>query len=64
MSNQIPPMLTQLLARNPQAQMAMRMLGGKSPAQLEQMARNMAKERGLDIEEFARSLGVTIPSNR
>ena len=58
MSNQIPPMLTQLLARNPQAQMAMRMLGGKSPAQLEQMARNMAKERGMIIEQVMQQLGI------
>ena len=40
------------------------MMNGKSPAQLEQMARNMAKERGTTIEDVARSLGIVIPSNR
>lgn len=37
---------------------------GKSPAELEQMARNMARERGTTIEDIARSLGIQIPSNR
>lgn len=50
--------------QNPQIKQAMQMMNGKSPQQLEQMARNMAKERGTTIEDVARSLGVTIPSNR
>ena len=37
---------------------------GKTSKELEQMAHNMAKERGTTIENVARSLGVTIPSNR
>ena len=37
---------------------------GKSPAELEQMARNMARERGTTIEDIARSLGIQVPSNR
>ena len=35
------------------------MLQGKSPQQLEQMARNMAREQGVSIEDVARSLGAT-----
>lgn len=46
--------LNQMLANNPQAQQAMNMLRGKSPAELEQMARNMAKERGLDLDNMIR----------
>ena len=56
--------LAMLAQQNPQVQQAMQMMQGKSPQQLEQMARNMAKERGTTIEDIARSMGITIPSNR
>lgn len=60
-----PEQAVQMLARqNPQVQQAMKMLSGKNPAELEQIARNMAKERGTTIEDIARSLGIQIPSNR
>ena len=60
-----PEQAVQMLARqNPQVQQAMQMLSGKNPAELEQIARNMAKERGTTIEDIARSLGIQIPSNR
>ena len=49
---------------NPQARQVMNMMSGKTPAQLEQMARNMARERGPTIEDVARSMGIQIPSNR
>lgn len=57
-------LLQQVAAQNPQAKAAIQMISGKNSRQLEQIARNMARERGIDIEEFARSLGVTIPSER
>ena len=60
-----PEQAVQILARqNPRVQQAMKMLSGKNPAELEQIARNMAKERGTTIEDIARSLGIQIPSNR
>ena len=60
-----PQQAVQILAKqNPQVQQAMQMLSGKNPAELEQIARNMAKERGTTIEDIARSLGIQIPSNR
>lgn len=49
---------------NPQVRQVQQMMNGKTPAQLEQMARNMAKERGTTIEDIARSMGIQIPSNR
>ena len=49
---------------DPRAMQALNMLQGKSPAQLQQMAMNMAKERGTTVEEVARSLGIQIPSQR
>lgn len=49
---------------DPRAMQALSMLQGKSPAQLQQMAMNMAKERGTTVEEVARSLGIQIPNQR
>lgn len=60
-----PSSVLQMMAQNnPQARQVIQMMSGKTPAQLEQMARNMAKERGTTIEDIARSMGIQIPSNR
>ena len=56
--------LNVLAQQNPQVQQALKMLSGNNPAELEQIARIMAKERGTTIEDVARSLGVQIPSGR
>ena len=37
---------------------ALGLIRGKSPAQLEQTARNMAKERGIDLDAMARGMGL------
>lgn len=57
-------MLRQMAGRDPRMNQFMSMVDGKSPAQLRQMAENVAKERGLDINEVARSMGFVIPSER
>lgn len=57
-------LLNQLSRTNPQIAQALRMINGKSPQQLRQMAENIAKERGVTIEDVARSLGISIPSNK
>lgn len=60
-----PNAVLQMLAQNnPQVRQVIGMINGKTPAQLEQMARNMARERGTTIEDVARSMGIQIPSNR
>lgn len=60
-----PNAVLQVLAQNnQQVRQVMGMINGKTPAQLEQMARNMARERGTTIDEVARSMGIQIPSNR
>ena len=56
--------LALVMQNNPQARQLAEMMRGKTPVQLEQMARNMARERGTTIEDVARSMGITIPSNR
>lgn len=57
-------MLQQLAGQNPLISQAMRMMQGKSTQQLQQMAQNMANERGVSLNDVARQLGITIPSNR
>ena len=60
-----PRALIQQLAMNdPRAKMAMQIANGKSEKELEQIVRNMAKERNIDIEHLARSMGIQIPSNK
>ena len=64
-SGKSPSQIVNILAmQNPQIKNAMAMMNGKTPQQLEQIARNMAKESGTTIEDVARSLGVSFPSNR
>ena len=54
-------MLQQMAGQNPQAAQAMRLIQGTNPQQLRQIAENMAKERGVDLNQIARQMGVTLP---
>lgn len=51
-------LIQQMAGRDPRAQQALKMVQGKAPDQLRQMAENMAKERGTTIDEIARCLGL------
>lgn len=51
-------MIQQMATNNPQAAQAMRIMQGKSPEQLKQIATNMAKERGMTIEQVMQQLGI------
>lgn len=54
-------MLHQMMGSDPRAAQAMKMMGGKSPAQLRQMAQNMAQQRGMSLEQIAGQFGLTLP---
>lgn len=56
--------LEQLAMSDPRVNQARQMLSGKSERELYQMVSNMCRERGTTPEELARSIGITIPSNR
>lgn len=43
---------------NPIMQQGANMIAGKSPEQVEQIARNMAKQRGVDIDAMLQQLGL------
>lgn len=51
-------MIRNLAMNDPQIGQAMQMIQGKTPDQLKQMAMNMAKERGVSVEDVARGLGL------
>lgn len=57
-------LIQQLASNDPRVRMAMQMVNGKSDKELEQIVRNMARERNIDIEHLARSMGIQIPSNK
>lgn len=51
-------MIAQMARNNPQMAQASRMISGKSPQQLQQMAMNMCRERGTTPEAVLRQLGL------
>ena len=53
-------LMQQLAMQDPRIAQAQQMMQGKSPQQLRQMAENMARERGTDLQSVARSLGIKI----
>ena len=57
-------LINQLAQNDPQVQQAVRMIQGKSQDQLKQMVMNMANERGISVNDIARQLGITLPSDR
>ena len=54
-----PMALMQTMAQqNPQVAQALQMVQGRSPQQLQQMAQNMARERGIDLNQMLRQMGI------
>lgn len=51
-------LLRQIAGQNPQMAQFMQMIGGKSPAQLQQMAENMARERGINLDDMIKNMGI------
>lgn len=60
-----PAAILQIMSRdNPQVAQVLKITQGKSSAELQQYAQNLAKERGIDLDDFMRSMGISIPSKR
>lgn len=49
-------LLSQMAQQNPLAAQAMKMIEGKSPQQINQIAANMARERGVDINALTQQI--------
>ncbi len=51
----------QLAQNNPSVRQAMQLVNGKTPEQVRDMAFQMAKQRGVDLYQFARNMGIQLP---
>ena len=54
-------MIQQMAMSDPAAAKGMQLLNGKSPAQLRQIAENMARERGTTLQQIAQQMGIRLP---
>ena len=50
--------IQQMAGQDPRMAQAMKIIGGKTPAQLQEIAANMAKERGMTIEQVRQRIGL------
>lgn len=60
-SNNPQAVMEKLASQNPQLQQAMRLSQGKNPQQLQQMAANLAKEKGVNLQGFMKQIGINRP---
>ena len=54
-------MLMGMAQNNPALGQALQMVNGKTPAEMEKMAYDMAKQRGVDLNQLARQMGIRLP---
>lgn len=54
-------MLTGMAQTNPQLGQVMQMVNGKTPAEIERMAYDIAKQRGIDLNLFVKQMGIRLP---
>ena len=50
-------MMNQIMMKNPQAKQLYETLRGKTPAELKEYAQNVAKGKGIDLQNFLGSYG-------
>lgn len=53
--------IVQLAQQNPAFRQAVQAVNGKSPDQIRDMAYQMAKQRGVDMAQFAQQMGIPLP---
>lgn len=51
-------MLNQMAQNNPQAQQVLNAMQGKTPAEMKEYTENLAKERGVDLNQLINQLGL------
>lgn len=54
-------MLMGMAQNNPALGQALQMANGKTPAEMEKMAYDMAKQRGVDLNQLAKQMGIRLP---
>lgn len=53
-------MIQQMMGNHPQYKQIMQAIQGKNPQQLEQYAKNLAKNQGIDLNQLAGQFGLKI----
>ena len=53
--------MQQLAGQNTQLQQVMNITQGKTPQQMQQMAENLAKEKGVNLKEFMKQMCINRP---
>ena len=51
----------QLAQQNPSYRRAMQMINGKTPDQIYDMAQRMAQQQGINLQQIAQQMGITLP---
>ena len=54
-------LVNQLIQRNPAFRQAVQFMNGKTPQQVRDMAFQMARQRGVDLNQLARNMGIKLP---
>lgn len=54
-------LMQQMAMRNPQSAQVMQMIQGKNGSQMRKIAENMAKERGVSLNDVAQQFGLQLP---
>ncbi len=54
-------LVMQAAQNNPAVRQAMQMMNGKTPEQIRDMVYAEARRRGVDLNQLAQSLGITLP---
>jgi hypothetical protein len=61
LKQQLQAKMNQMATENPALFAKMQqMTNGKNEAELKQVAQNLAKERGIDLQSFAKGFGISI----
>ena len=61
LQQQLQNRMSQMMKQNPQAYQKMQeMVGGKSENDMKQTCMNLAKERGIDLKQFASNFGIQL----
>lgn len=51
-------MINRMAQQNPQIAQSMQMLSGRRPQELQQIAQNLAQQKGIDLNTVIRGLGI------
>lgn len=53
--------VSQLIQQHPVVRQAAQFMNGKTPQQIQRQVQQMAAQRGVDLNQLARNLGIQLP---